>query len=287
MRHAQLKAFHAVATWGGFSKAADRLGLSQPALSDHVRKLEAVYGVELFRRAPRSVTLTEVGRKLFALTGQQFEAEAAALELLSRARGLQVGQITIGADAAVHVLPLISAFRARYPGLSIKLISGNSERLIDQLDRFEIDFAVVSEVAALPRYATRLLSEDRLVAFVARMHPLAKRRRIPFSALTSETFVLREPGSVTRKLVEEEFARRRLGPRDIIEIEGREAARDAVAAGLGIGVVSGREFIHDPRLTRVPFQDWDAKMREWLVCLEARTGVQTIRAMLEVSDQTR
>jgi len=283
MRHAQLRAFHAVATWGGFSKAADRLGLSQPALSDHVRKLEEAYGVELFRRSSRSVTLTEVGRKLFTLTEQQFEAEAAALELLTQARGLKVGQITIGADAAVHVLPLVSAFRARHPGLSIKVISGNSRRLIEQLDQFEIDFAVVAEVPEQPRYATRLLSEDRLVAFVAKAHPLARKRQIPLAALAEETFILREPGSVTRRLVEEAFSRRGLTPKDIVEIEGREAAREAVAAGLGVGVISEAEFVHDPRLARLPFSDWDARMREWLVCLEARTSVQTIRAMLEVA----
>ncbi|MGE0210973.1 MAG: LysR substrate-binding domain-containing protein [Parvibaculaceae bacterium] len=283
MRHAQLRAFHAVATWGGFSKAADRLGLSQPALSDHVRKLEEAYGVELFRRASRSVTLTEVGRKLFTLTEQQFEAEAAALELLSRARGLKVGLITIGADAAVHVLPLVSAFRARHPALSIKVITGNSRQLIEQLDRFEIDFAVVAEVAENPRYATRLLSEDRLVAFVQKAHPLARKRQIPLAALAGETFILREPGSVTRKLVEEEFSRRELAPKDTVEIEGREAAREAVAAGLGVGVISEAEFVHDPRLVRLAFSDWDVRMREWLVCLEARTSVQTIRAMLEVA----
>jgi len=287
MRHAQLKAFHAVATWGGFSKAAEKLGVSQPSLSDHVRKLEESYGVELFRRAPRSVTMTEVGRRLFELTAQQFEAESEALELLSRARGLQVGQITVGADAAVHILPLISAFRTRYPGLSIKVIAGNSESLVAQLDRFEIDFAVVAAVAALPRYATRLLSEDRLVGFAARAHPLARRRQLPFAALAEETFILREPGSVTRRLVEEEFAKRGLKPRDVVEIEGREAARDAVAAGLGVGVVSESEFVHDPRLVRIPFSDWDARMREWLVCLDSRTGTQTIRAMLEVADRGR
>lgn len=284
MRYAQLRAFHAVATWGGFSKAAEKLHLSQPALSDHVRKLEDAYGVELFRRSARSVTMTEVGRRLYELTGQQFEAEAAALELLSRARGLQVGQVTVGADAAVHVLPLILAFRARYPGLSIKVIAGNSETLIQQLDRFEIDFAVVAAVAPLPRYATRLLSEDRLVAFVARTHPLARRRQVSFQALMQETFILREPGSVTRRLVEEEMARQGLSPATAIEIEGREAAREAVAVGLGVGVVSQSEFVDDPRLARIPFSDWDARMREWLVCLESRTGTQTIRAMLEVAD---
>jgi aminoethylphosphonate catabolism LysR family transcriptional regulator len=283
MRHAQLKAFHAVATWGGFSKAAKRLGISQPALSDHVRKLEEAYGVELFVRAARSVTLTEIGRKLFALTGRQFEAEAAALELLSRAKGLQEGQITAGADAAVHVLPLLSAFRARYPRLSLRIVSGNSARLIEQLDRFEIDAAVVAEVPPQSRYASRLLSENPIVAFARTDHPLARKRSLGFAALAEHSLILRERGSVTRKLVEEEFARRGLLPQDIIEVQGREAAREAAAAGLGIGIVSKGEFTRDPRLTTVPFSDWHAPMQEWLVCLQARAGLKIIGALLELA----
>lgn len=286
MRHAQLKAFHAVATWGGFSRAASQLGISQPALSEHVRKLEELYGVELFVRARRSVMLTDIGRRLYALTERQFEAEAAALELLSRAGGLESGQLTIGADAAVHVLPLIASFRARYPRIRVRVISGNSQRLMEQLDRFEIDFAVVAEAPASPAYEARLLSEDRLVAFVPRAHSLGRRKQIGFATLAQSTLILREPGSVTRRLVEEEFARRGLALSDAIEVEGREGAREAVARGLGVGIVSAGEFLGDPRLTQIRLADWQAVMREWLVCLSARAGLQMISAVLDLAGRT-
>ncbi len=88
MRHAQLKAFHAVAAQGGFSKAAARLALTQPAISDHIRKLEEAYGSELFLRRRGGVELTPFARKLYAVTERMFEAEREALELLARARGL-------------------------------------------------------------------------------------------------------------------------------------------------------------------------------------------------------
>src|SRR5688500_16045110 len=146
MSYAQFKAFHAVAASGGFSKAAARLNLSQPAVSDHVRKLEENYGVELFSRTRRKVELTDLGRQLYAVTERQFEAEAQALELLNRAQGLEQGLISIGADAAVHALPLVKRFNQRYPGVKLKLITGNSARLTDALERLEIDFAVVAEI---------------------------------------------------------------------------------------------------------------------------------------------
>ena len=117
MRHAQLKAFHGVATWGGFSRAAEKMAISQPALSDHVRKLEETYGIELFHRGTRSITLTDLGRQLLALTEKQLEIESAARDLLQRHRKVEEGNLAIGADAAIHALPLIAAFRERYPAV--------------------------------------------------------------------------------------------------------------------------------------------------------------------------
>src|SRR5262245_30415309 len=142
MRYAQLKAFHAVALHGGFSKAAERLSLTQPAISDHIAKLEEFCGAQLFLRTRREAALTDLGRQLFALTERMFETESQIAELLSRARKLEEGNLTIGADAAVHVLPLIKRFRDRYPGVTVKLLGGNSSELLGRLDHFDIDFAV-------------------------------------------------------------------------------------------------------------------------------------------------
>ncbi len=287
MRHSQLKAFHAVATYGGFSKAAGELGISQPALSDHVRKLEDAYGVQLFVRGSRSVTLTDLGRKLYALTERQFEAGAAAVDLLARARRLEEGSLTFGADAAVHILPLLAAFRAAYPRVRLKLISGNSARLIEQLEHFDIDFAVVAEVPALPQFTAQLLREDHLAAFISSRRPWAKRKRIAFAELAGTELVLREKGSVTRKLLEQELNARNIAPRAVFEVEGREAAREAVAQGFGLGIVSAGEFVDDKRLSLLPFEDWHCPMREWLVCLEARTGLHLIAAVLDLARKGR
>jgi len=281
MRHAQLKAFHAVATYGGFSRAAGELGVSQPALSDHVRKLEDAYGVQLFVRGRRAVSLTELGRKLYALTERQFEAGAAAIDLLARARRLEEGSLVFGADAAVHILPLLAAFRSAYPRVRLKLITGNSVRLIGLLEHFDIDFAVVAEVPALPQFASQLLREDRLAAFVSSGHPWARRRHIAFEELAGTTLVLREPGSVTRKLLEQELNARHIAPQAVFEVEGRESAREAVAQGFGLGIVSAGEFVDDARLHLVAFEDWHCPMREWLVCLETRTGLHLIAAVLD------
>ena len=279
MRYAQLKAFHAVAVNGGFSKAADRLALTQPAISDHIRKLEEAYGSELFLRRRGGVELTPFARKLFAVTERMFEAETEAMELLSRAKGLEEGFLSIGADAATHVLPLIRRFRERYPNIQVRLVAGNSAQLLGRLDRFEIDFAVIAE-APPQAYQARLLRDDEIQAFAAAAHPFAKRDEISLAEFAAQPVVLREEGSATRGLLLAELARRSLGLANVMEIESREAAREAVASGLGVGIISSAEIVPDARLHMLRFSDWQVRMSEWLVCLAARADLHIIRAVL-------
>ena len=221
MRHAQIKAFHAVAIHGGFSRAAERLGLTQPAVSDHVRKLEETYGVQLFTRAPSGAALTAMGRKLFAIAERLFEAEAEALELLSRGRTLEEGQLTVGADAAGHVLPQLARFRLQHPRLSLRLVTGNSAQLLRRLEDFSIDVAVMAGRPQGPALVSRLLRSDRLVAVVQRSSRLSRQKRIGFEQLVKLPLILREEGSMTRGLLLAEAERRGLALSDTIEIESR------------------------------------------------------------------
>jgi len=119
MYYSQLRAFHAVATQGGFSKAADHLHLTQPTLSDQVRKLERDFDILLFNRTSRSVALTDAGRHLLAITNRMFECEGEAIEYLKESQNLLVGSLTLSADAPFHVLRIVRAFRNRYPGVTV------------------------------------------------------------------------------------------------------------------------------------------------------------------------
>lgn len=284
MRHAQLKAFHAVAIHGRFSRAAERLSLTQPAISDHVRKLEETYGVQLFNRGPAGVTLTEMGRKLFAIAERQFEAETQAVELLSRARTLEEGQITIGADAAAHILPQMARFRLKHPRLSVRLVTGNSMELLQQLRDFAIDIAVTAEPSADDALLARRLRSDRLVAVVQRSSKLSRLRRVSFGDLVRLPLILREEGSATRRLLLDEVRQRGLKLADTIEIEGREAAREAAAQGIGLAIMSEGELVPDGRLAVLDIADWSAQMEEWMVCLRARAGLHVIHSFFTMDD---
>ena len=284
MRHAQLKAFHAVAVHGGFSRAAEALGLTQPAVSDHVRKLEETYGVQLFTRAPSGVTLTDMGRKLFAIAERQFEAETEALELLSRGRTLEEGQLTIGADAASHILPELARFRLKHPKLSVRLVTGNSAQLLKRLEDFSIDIAVTAERPPEPAFLARKLRSDRLVAVVQRSSRISKLKEIGFGELLKLPLILREEGSMTRRLLLEEASRRGLTLSGTIEIESREGAREAAAQGLGLAIMSEGELVPDGRLAVLAIPDWETEMEEWMICLTSRSSLHVIRSFFAAGE---
>ena len=278
MRHSQLKAFHAVAVHGGFSRAAEALGLTQPAVSDHVRKLEETYGVQLFTRAPSGVALTDMGRKLFAIAERQFEAESQALELLSRGRTLEEGQLTIGADAAVHILPDLARFRLKHPQLAVRLVTGNSAQLVRRLEDFSIDIAITAGRPPGAAFLGRKLRSDRLVAVVQRSSRLSKLKELAFAQLVKLPLILREEGSMTRTLLLEEARRRGLALSASIEIESREAAREAAAQGLGLAIMSQGELVPDGRLAVLAIPDWTTEMEEWMICLKSRSALHVIRS---------
>lgn len=280
--HAQLKAFHAVAVHGGFTRAAERLYLSQPAISDQVRKLEEHYGVQLFHRTKRSVQLSELGEQLLAITQRLFAAEGEAEELLSSSRALRSGQLTLAVDSPIHVLPYIARFNERYPGIRISLVTGNTDEALGRLFDYRADLAVLGRPVADARLLCRTLSRGPLVAFVARSHPWAQRSDIALRDLDNLPMVLREQGSMTRQLFEEEMQQAGARLRPAIEVEGREAVRELVLAGMGVGVVSAAELGEHPQVHALPIRDCQRQMTETLVCLREQAGRRLIEAFLEL-----
>ncbi len=283
MNDAQLRAFHAVASEGGFTKAAAALHLTQPTLSGQVKALEERYGVRLFVRRGRRVEPTELGRSLLDVTRRLFILQSEAEQLLASARGLQTGHLRLGADAPYHVIPALAAFTRRYPKLRLSLTIGNTETLLHALVEHRCDVAVVAEVPGDPRLFVLPLRRDRLVAFVERGHRWARRRSIRLEELAGRRLVLREVGSTTRRLFETAMTRRGLALGEVLEINSREAVREAVAAGLGIGIVSESEFVSTPMLKALPFADAELPNVEYIACLAERRELRLVRAFLDVA----
>ncbi|MGO4338578.1 LysR substrate-binding domain-containing protein [Labrys sp. KB_33_2] len=278
MRYVQLRAFHYVAISGGFSRAASELLLTQPAISDQVRKLEEEYDTLLFNRQRKQVVLTEAGERLLTITRRMFEMENQALELLSESRSLRTGSLRIVADAAHHVLHIMGEFRRRYQGVHVTVRAGNTETVIKSLFNYDADIGVVGEAPAGRDFEIITLHATPIVAFAATDFDLGGRKRLSLADLAALPLVIRERGSKTRKRLEDGAADAGIKLKYAIEAEGREAVREIVASGAGLGFVSQAEFGNDSRLTRIPISGPPMLMEEALVCLSERSEAKAIRA---------
>lgn len=283
MRYVQLRAFHHVAICGGFSRAAEMLFLTQPAISDQVRKLEEEYDILLFNRHKKQVTLTEAGHRLLEITRRMFDVEQQALELLSESRALRAGTLRIVADAAHHLLHVLGRFRQIYPGIRILLQAGNTESVIGSLYSYEADIGVLGEVPKSRDFEVVRLNSTPIVAFVATNHPLAQRASLSLPELADLPLVMRERGSKTRQKLEERAGETGIQLRPTIEAEGREAVREIVASGGGVGFVSAAEFGQDGRLARIPIDAPEMLMDEALICLRERSGGKLVQVFLEIA----
>lgn len=276
-----LSAFHAVAEAESFTGAAKARHVSQPTLSAQVRTLEDAYGVRLFDRIGRQVKLTPLGQSLFVITARLFAAQDEAQSLLAGTRTLQRGHLRIAADSATHVMAALARMRDSYPGLTFSLTIGNSSEVVDQIMDFAADVAITARQSSDPRLHTVKLRSDRLVAFVASGHPLSLHDSIPIEAFAGQDIVLRERGSITRETFEARLAETGIKPANLLEVQSREAVREAVAAGFGIGVIFDAELRPDPLLKRLVITGADFAVGEYAACRAERRRIPLVRGFFE------
>lgn len=285
MRYVQLRAFHYVAICGGFSRAAEALFLTQPAISDQVRKLEQEYDMLLFNRHKKQVTLTRQGQRLLEITHRMFDTEQQALDLLSESKALRSGTLRIVADAAYHLLHVLGRFRERYPGIRISVRAGNTETVISSLFAYEADLGVLGEIPEGREFEILRLNSTPIIAFVAGSHPLASRPSMTFAELAEHPLIMRETGSKTRHKLETMAQSQGLTLRPAIEAEGREAVREIVASGAGIGFVSSAEFGPHGRLVPIRIEAPEMMMDEALIRLRERAGGKLVQAFWQVAEE--
>jgi aminoethylphosphonate catabolism LysR family transcriptional regulator len=282
VQYAQLRAFHAVAEHGGFSKAAQALSLSQPAVSDHVRRLEQDYGVKLFERGPRGVETTELGLRLFSVTRQMVSCERDARQLLESAGGLESGSLSLVADAPDLAVALISAFRKLHPGIVVTLSIANAADCMQRVLSSAVDAAITAAPQVHSRLEARVLRRDPLVAMVPASYPVAKKRKLSYTELVRQPMIFREAQSVTQQLLEIELVRESLQVEPIMYVDGREALEEAVAQGMGVGVIARAEFNESRRIRMIPLEDCQVQMIESLTRLAERPGSNLLDALFAV-----
>lgn len=285
MRYSQLRAFHHVAETKGFSRAAEAMNVSQPAVSDQISRLERDHDVLLFQRTGKQTALTEAGEQLYKLTREFFDTEARIGDFLSDARAALEGELRLIVDSAHHINDILRQFRAAHPRIKVTLRTGNSATVMSELRAFRADVGVVGTRQVESDLDRVPLNTSPIVAFAAREVAQGLPSPITLADLLKLPFVSREAGSQTLGIFQSELAKRGLRMEPAITAEGREAVRDIVAAGAGIGVIARSELAEDDRLVALPIADLDVAMSETLICLARRREVRAIRAFMATARQ--
>ena len=282
MRHTQLRSFHAVAQRLSFTAAARELGVSQPTITTQVKSLEQEFGVELFVRRGRRIELTETGGGLLDITRRLFADEKEAADYLNETRGLKTGHLRVGAVGPYHVTDMLAAFNARHPGLYVSVTVGNSRDTLRDLLDYRTDVAVLAHVDPDPRLVAIPYRRHRVIAFCPVDHPFAQRRSIRLRDMEGQRLIVREAGSTTRRAFDQAMREAHVRPQVVMEIGSRESIREAVAKGIGMGVVSEAEFIPDPRIKPLPIVDAEIFTYAHVVHLRERQNARLVRAFLQV-----
>lgn len=237
----QLKIFHTVARSGSFSRAAAELLISQPSVSIQVGELERQLGAELFEQAGKSVRLTEAGRVLDDYAARILTLIDEARVAMDELKGLRRGRLLLGATSTpgTYLLPaLLGRFKEQYPQVEIVLRIREARRIQEMLLQRELHLGVVGGKITLPDIASTAWLADELVLVVSPVHPFAARPSVRVGDLAGEPFVMRERGSGNREAVDEALHRAGVHATPAFELEGAEMVKQAVAANLGISILS-------------------------------------------------
>lgn len=236
----QLRGLAAIARSGKITAAANELGLTPPAVTLQLKLLEEAAGLALFERSRQGLRLTDAGLYVLAVQARIESALLECSESLSEMKGLSRGRVSVGViSTAKYFAPrAIAAFATAHPRVDVKLTEGNREEIIAALERFDLDIAIMGSPPDTLAVVQQVIGDHPFIIIAPAGHRLAARRRVTLAALANEKFLLREPGSGTRTLMERMFAKYEVVPRVGTEFGSNETIKQAVMAGLGLAFIS-------------------------------------------------
>jgi len=269
----QLEVFEAVARLGSYTRASETLHLSQPAVSMQIKQFEDNVGLPLFEQLGKKIHLTAAGREMYRYCQSINQLLDEADTVIEELKGVQSGKLAISvATTASHFTTrLLAAFAEQYEGVTISLDITNRESLKNQLEHNEPDLVIMGQPPEGVEVESTIFMENPLVLIAAPSHPLAKAKKIPLKHFAAEHFVVREEGSGTRGAIQRFFENHGVTFHTGIEMSSNEAIKQAVEAGLGLGIVSVHTLeleLETGRLVILDVEDFPI-MRHWHIVQRA------------------
>jgi DNA-binding transcriptional LysR family regulator len=284
-----LRLFATVARTGSFSRAAEVLRISQPAISKGVRDFELQVGCRLLDRNSKGVRPTREGQALARHADALFAAERAAEDELLALRNLDQGSLRVGASTTIAtylISDYLGPFHQAHPGIELHLVSANTRDIADLLIAHEIEIALVEGPVEDEDLMSEAWRTDVMSLIVGPQHPFASSSEpIAPASLRDELLIVREPGSGTREVVAQALAAQRIEPARTLEIGSTEAIKQAVAAGIGVAIVSAMAIVDQVKLGRlkvIALRDMRIERTLWQLKLPGRIDSPAASAFQQV-----
>lgn len=254
LNYHQLHIFYTVAERGSFSAAALALHMTQPAVTMQIQALEDYFGSKLLVRSTKKIELTEAGQTLYPFARRSIELMRETEKAMARYASMLEGRLQLGASLTIgeYVLPrLLGPFGKVYPDISIVLKVMNTTQIIEEIVGHQLNFGLVEAPVHHPDMVSEPVMEDELKLIVPSGHPLSGRGAVTLKDAVSYPFVLREKGSGTRQVMEDELERLGVEPErleTVMELGSTGAVKSAVESGLGVTIISPSSVKHEVAL---------------------------------------
>jgi len=236
----QIRIFDSVARYQSHTRAAEKMHMTQPAVSMQMKQLEKNLGISLFERHGKSLKLSSAGQDLSVYSKKVLQSFNNMLEYVDKTKDCKSGHLVISvASTANHfTIRILSAFSKKFPDVTISLDVTNRQKILQQLENYEPDLVIMGEPPKGLSLQSEQFMTNPLVIIAPADHPLAKRKNIKVKDLENEKFVVREQGSGTRECIERYFKKADICCATTLEMSSNEAIKHAVSAGFGLGIVS-------------------------------------------------
>ncbi len=282
----QLQVFEAIARSGSFTRAAEEMFLTQPTVSQQIKQLTKAVGLPLFEQVGKRLYLTDAGQEVLKVCRDISERLSQMEMTLADLKGLKQGNLRLAViTTAKYFVPrLLGPFRHRYPGINIFLQVTNRKQVLDRLSENLDDLYILGQPPENLDISLRPVLENPLVVIAPHNHPLAQEKNIPLQRLAEEPFIMREPGSGTRMVVERFFEENRIKLNVEMEIGSNEAIKQAIVGGLGLSVLSRHSLALEG--TKGPLTILDVEgfpiQRHWYIVYPASKQLSVVaRTFLE------
>lgn len=264
---ARIRTINAVYEAGSFSAAARRLGISQPAVTQQVREVEAEFGVKLFDRRGNGLAATAICRQLVAVTMRIQAAEGEAVAILRQHEMLSGGELRIGLGNSMPGMQLVGAFMRAYPSISIQVEMGSWASIIDAIVDQRVDVAVLPEVPDDGRFRREICLRQRVVAIAHNQHALSGARSVTCAQLSRERLIFRTRVSSTQRVVDHAFRLAGIKVSPVITLDTREGVLEAVANRIGVGFMWQHGSSRLDSITRLNVDELANQSPEHIFCL--------------------